>query len=106
MVRSLGGGVPARQVTAFPSTVVEPNVDGIAAVREYRPPGRRKLEMRPQEKRQGSNEWISDYIRMMTGQERTRKQVSSHIQVLKKFLADNAECRATTELLDSNHADE
>ena len=95
MVRSLGGSVSARQVAFLPSVGARPHVDETAAVREYKPPGRRKLEMRPQEKRQGSNEWISDYIRMMTGEERTRKQVSSHIQVLKKFLIDNAECRAT-----------
>lgn len=93
MVRSFGGIISARQAPSFPSVGIEPLADGTVAVREYRPPGRRKLEMRPQEKRQGSNEWISDYIRMMTGEERTRKQVSSHIQVLKKFLIDNVECR-------------
>jgi len=80
-------------VPSILSVAVELHVDETAAVREYRPPGRTKLEMRPQEKRQGSNEWISDYIKMMTGERRTRKQVSSHIQVLKKFLIDNAECK-------------
>jgi PhoPQ-activated pathogenicity-related protein len=95
MVRSHGGSVPARYVASIPSITAELHVDDTAALREVRPPGRTKLEMWPEEKRQGSNEWISDYIFMMTGKVRTRKQVSSHIQVLKKFLIHIAECRAT-----------
>ena len=40
----------------------------------------------------GGNEFITAHILKRTGTMRTRKQISSHIQVLKAKLSDNEAC--------------
>ena len=62
----------------------------LIAIRIYRKRGRTKKELNG--KQCGGNEFISDFIKKTTGVERTRKQVSSHLQVLKDFLKENKCC--------------
>ncbi|KAK9468009.1 TEA/ATTS domain family-domain-containing protein [Lipomyces arxii] len=59
------------------------------AIRMIPKVGRRKITVHG--RACGRNELISDFIFRKTGKQRTRKQVSSHIQVLKHLLKDDAE---------------
>lgn len=47
--------------------------------------GRGKLITETDNKQKGRNELIAEYIEKVTGQPRNRKQVSSHIQVIKQM---------------------
>ncbi|KAF1347736.1 TEA/ATTS domain family-domain-containing protein [Delphinella strobiligena] len=58
----------------------------LRALVRWPPVGRKKHTPRAGVKQMGRNELIADYIYMATGEVRTRKQVSSHIQVLKPFV--------------------
>ncbi|KAK3115605.1 hypothetical protein LTR53_004863 [Teratosphaeriaceae sp. CCFEE 6253] len=75
-------GVKAGQEQKWPDHLEEAF---FRALVRYPPMGRGK-QLDREDKQRGRNEMISDYIMQCTGAHRHRKQVSSHIQVLKPFV--------------------
>ncbi|KAL8872586.1 MAG: hypothetical protein Q9174_001805 [Haloplaca sp. 1 TL-2023] len=59
------------------------------ALRAVPPVGRKKKYI--DGRLRGRNEEISEVLKKWTGYDRNRKQISSHIQVLKGFMSDNSE---------------
>lgn len=67
-------------------------IDAPPALIAVPPMGRQKRSMGDPPKLCGRNELLSQKIELWTGEYRSRKQISSHIQVLKGFMSDNDEC--------------
>lgn len=83
-----------------PTVTIDALTDGSKALRVVPPVGRKKENTicRDGPKLCGRNELISQKIELWMGVHRDRKQVSSHIQVLRNFMFDNKECKFEDEL--------
>lgn len=87
------------QLGGFGRISCTPTTNCTTALRRIPNLGRKKTPCDPQQcggsatKPRGRNEHISHFISRHTGVERKRKQISSHIQVLKGFQKDNDRCK-------------